>query len=60
MDAPFPCPFCHSSKVLIAGGSRSFVHYRCDACAEVWTAQRATPRPAPAVSMTRVETVKRS
>jgi transposase-like protein len=48
MDAPFPCPFCHSPAVVAAGGSRSFVHYRCETCAEVWTAQRA-PLPAPTV-----------
>jgi transposase-like protein len=60
MDAPFPCPFCHSPAVVVAGNSRSFVHYRCEDCAEVWTAQRATPLPAARVVSTQAAAVKRT
>ena len=37
----FPCPFCRSGHVSRIGGARSFVHYRCTDCEEVWTAMRA-------------------
>jgi transposase-like protein len=37
----FPCPFCRSGHVALIGGVRSFVHYRCSGCEEVWTAMRA-------------------
>ena len=37
------CPFCHSAGVVLVGEGRHFLHYRCDDCAEVWTAQVDTP-----------------
>ena len=37
--SPFPCPFCRSGQVVLTGGGRTFLHYRCGACSEVWTAQ---------------------
>jgi len=42
---PFPCPFCRSARVDLVGGGLVFLHYKCGACAEVWTAM-AAPRPA--------------
>ena len=42
----FPCPFCHSNRVMLIGGGRALQHYRCSDCAEVWTAMSA-PRPGP-------------
>ena len=41
----FPCPFCRSGEVAVIGSARKFLHYRCAACEEVWTAMRA-PEPA--------------
>ena len=38
---PFPCPFCRSGSVSVIGAARTFLHYRCTTCAEVWTAMRA-------------------
>ena len=51
----FPCPFCRSAHVALIGGVRSFVHYRCSGCEEVWTAMRApamrgSKSPTPIVS----------
>lgn len=43
-EPPFPCPFCGSTHVVLAGSGLVFLHYRCGACAEVWTAM-AAPRP---------------
>jgi transposase-like protein len=40
----FPCPFCRSTQVLLSGTGRTFVHYHCADCAEVWTAMSAKPR----------------
>ncbi len=40
----FPCPFCRSGEVAVIGSARKFLHYRCAACQEVWTAMRA-PEP---------------
>lgn len=37
-EPPFPCPFCQSPRVTLVGGGLVFLHYRCGACAEVWTA----------------------
>lgn len=42
---PFPCPFCHSSRVALVGGGLVFLHYQCQDCAEGWTAMAAV-RPA--------------
>jgi transposase-like protein len=52
----FPCPFCRSAHVTLIGGVRSFVHYRCTDCEEVWTAMRASARregnsPTPIVAL---------
>jgi transposase-like protein len=41
---PFPCPFCRGTRVALSGKGRTFVHYRCSDCAEVWTAMSAKPR----------------
>lgn len=41
---PFPCPFCHSGRVVLTAGGRTFQHYRCVSCAEVWTAQSLPSR----------------
>ena len=41
----FPCPFCRSPLVSIVGAARRFLHYRCAACEEVWTAMRAQAAP---------------
>jgi len=41
----FPCPFCRSPLVSIVGAARRFLHYRCGACEEVWTAMRAPAAP---------------
>jgi hypothetical protein len=30
--------------VALSGKGRTFVHYRCSDCAEVWTAMSAKPR----------------
>ena len=38
----FPCPFCRSSSVARVGGTERLVHYRCDDCAEIWTALTLT------------------
>lgn len=49
-EPPFPCPFCHSSRVALIGGGLVFLHYKCVECAEVWTAMvrlRATLSTAP-------------
>lgn len=40
-EPPFPCPFCHSSRVALIGGGLVFLHYKCTECAEVWTAMSA-------------------
>lgn len=37
----FPCPFCRSPRVSVIGAARRFLHYRCGACEEVWTAMNA-------------------
>jgi hypothetical protein len=42
---PFPCPFCQSGQVVLTGGGRAFLHYRCSACSEVWTAQAMRAMP---------------
>jgi predicted RNA-binding Zn-ribbon protein involved in translation (DUF1610 family) len=39
-DARFACPFCRAASVLIIGRGGKFVHYRCPACAEVWTGMK--------------------
>ena len=36
----FPCPFCRSTRVFLIGSGRTFLHYRCPDCSEVWTAMR--------------------
>lgn len=36
--APFPCPFCRASRVVLIGGGLVFLHYQCAECSEVWTA----------------------
>ena len=33
----FACPFCQAASVSVIGRGGRFVHYRCEACAEVWT-----------------------
>jgi hypothetical protein len=40
-EPPFPCPFCHSTRVVLVGGGLVFLHYQCAACSEVWTAMAA-------------------
>ena len=42
---PFPCPFCHSTRVILVGGGLVFLHYECADCAEVWTAMAAVSAP---------------
>jgi transposase-like protein len=44
----FPCPFCRSDHVCLIGSARSFLHYRCVACEEVWTAMRVPAATDPA------------
>jgi len=44
-EPPFPCPFCGATHVALVGSGLVFLHYKCGACAEVWTAM-AAPRPA--------------
>lgn len=44
-EPPFPCPFCESTHVVLVGSGLVFLHYKCGACAEVWTAMAAA-RPA--------------
>jgi transposase-like protein len=36
----FACPFCQAASVAVIGRGGRFVHYRCKACAEVWTGMR--------------------
>lgn len=44
-----PCPFCRSRTLLLIGGSRLFLYYRCGECTEVWTVTGFSPIKAPAV-----------
>jgi transposase-like protein len=44
-DERFACPFCRSASVVLIGRGGQFVHYRCAACAEVWTGMKF-PEPA--------------
>ena len=32
-----PCPFCRAGTLLLIGGTRRFLYYRCGECTEVWT-----------------------
>ena len=34
----FDCPFCRTSSIRCIARGGLFVHYRCEKCAEVWTA----------------------
>ena len=46
----FPCPFCDSNRIGVIGGSPTFLYYRCDDCAESWTAMNlraAAPKRTP-------------
>ena len=36
----FACPFCQAASVAVIGRGGRFVHYRCKACAEVWTGMK--------------------
>ena len=42
----FPCPFCSSGRIRVIGGSRTFLYYNCEECAESWTAMNV-PASAP-------------
>lgn len=42
----FPCPFCRCERVVQTNGGGRFIHYRCVACAEVWTGMNASSEPA--------------
>lgn len=43
----FPCPFCHCSEVRLIGGTGIYLYYRCEACAETWSAEPAAEPDAP-------------
>ena len=45
LETPFPCPFCRSTWVHLVSNGRQFLHYHCEDCSEVWTAQ-CTPTSA--------------
>jgi len=38
-----PCPFCRCGSLLVIGGGRRFLYYRCASCAEVWTVTTLPP-----------------
>jgi hypothetical protein len=38
-----PCPFCHGGSLALIGQSRTFLYYRCEGCAEVWTVTAFRP-----------------
>jgi len=40
LDKLFACPFCQAGSVALIGRGGKFVHYRCKACAEVWTGMK--------------------
>jgi DNA-directed RNA polymerase subunit RPC12/RpoP len=39
----FPCPFCRSRVLLLIGGTRFYLYYRCGECSEVWTVTDPVP-----------------
>jgi hypothetical protein len=38
-----PCPFCRSRTLVLIGGTRLFLYYRCGDCTEVWTVTGFVP-----------------
>ena len=55
----FPCPFCRSSSVNCIGEG-TFTHYRCDDCAETWTAVKFPRRTRPHVTTATLRIERRS
>ena len=42
-----PCPFCRAGTLLLIGGTRRFLYYRCVECTEVWTVTGFPPIKTP-------------